>query len=114
MSYQFKKYTGDAIAAILDKITNDGVSSAKIADVQLNATDWQGETSPYSQIVTIEGITENTQVDLTPDVQQLSIFYNKDLSFVTENDGGIVTVYAIGQKPENDYTIQATLTEVSK
>jgi hypothetical protein len=51
-------------------------------------------------------------VDLTPDVQQLAVFYDKDLTFVTENEGGVVTVYAIGQKPTSDYTIQVTITEV--
>ena len=30
----------------------------------------------------------------------------------TKNVGGIVTVYAVGQKPANDYTIQVTITEV--
>ena len=45
-------------------------------------------------------------------MEQLAIFYNKDLTFVTENEDGVVTVYAIGQKPTNDYTIQATITEV--
>ena len=91
-----------------------GVSSnARIADVVLLADAWIGENTPYSQVVTIPTVTSNTQVDLTPSVEQLSIFYNKDLAFVTENDDGVVTVYAIGQKPMNDYTIQATLTEVN-
>jgi hypothetical protein len=52
-------------------------------------------------------------VDLTPSVEQLTIFHDKDLAFVTENEDGTVTVYAIGQKPENDYTIQATIKEVA-
>ena len=39
-------------------------------------------------------------------------FYEKDITFVTENEGGVVTVYVIGQKPTNDYTIQVTITEV--
>ena len=52
-------------------------------------------------------------MDLTPDVEQLAVFYEKDLCFVTENEGGVVTVYAIGQKPANDYTIQVTITEVA-
>ena len=86
----------------------------RIAYVEILSSLWQGEESPYSQIVKIDGVTKNTQVDLTPSVEQLSIFYNKDLCFVTENKGGIVFVYAIGQKPQNDYTIQATLTEVRK
>ena len=85
----------------------------RIADVDLLAANWVGTTSPYSQVVNIEGVTEYSQVDLTPNIEQLVVFYQKDLGFVTENEDGIVTVYAIGQKPENDYTIQVTITEVN-
>ena len=86
--------------------------SARVASIDLFAANWIGDSHPYSQVVKIDGITENSQVDLTPSVEQLVIFYEKDLGFVTENQDGIVTVYAIGQKPENDYTIQVTITEV--
>lgn len=86
--------------------------AARIANVVLLADAWKGTESPYSQVVAVSGVTSNTQVDLTPSVEQLAVFHNKDLAFVTENEGGVVTVYAIGQKPANDYTIQATLTEV--
>lgn len=88
-------------------------AKAKIGYVQILASKWVGETSPYSQVVAVEGVTENSQVDLTPNVGQLAIFHHKDLAFVTENEGGVVTVYAIGEKPENDYTIQVTITEVA-
>lgn len=88
-------------------------NSVRIANVDLIAENWVGETNPYSQIVEIDGVTEYSQVDLTPSVEQLVAFYEKDLTFVTENDGGVVTVYAIGQKPMNDYTIQVTITEVN-
>ena len=87
-------------------------TNARIAYVDLLAANWIGDKSPYSQVVDIYGITEYSQVDLTPSIEQLVIFYEKDLGFVTENEDGIVTVYAIGQKPENDYTIQVTITEV--
>lgn len=87
-------------------------SSARIAEVVLLSSKWGGSNSPYSQVVQIAGVTENTQVDLTPSIEQLAIFHDKDLSFVTENDGGVVTVYALGDKPANDYTIQVTMTEV--
>ena len=87
-------------------------SSARIAYVDLLSANWVGETSPYSQVVEIEGVTENSQVDLTPSIEQLITFYDKDLGFVTENEDGVVTVYAIGQKPANDYIIQVTITEV--
>ena len=88
-------------------------SSARIAYIDLLAANWVGDSNPYSQVVKIDGITENSQVDLTPSIEQLVIFYEKDLGFVTENDDGVVTVYAIGQKPENDYSMQVTITEVN-
>ena len=88
------------------------IPTVRISEVTLLSSAWVGTKSPYSQVVNIEGVTEYSQVDLTPSIEQLVIFYEKDLGFVTENEDGIVTVYAIGQKPENDYTIQVTLTEV--
>ena len=86
--------------------------SARIGEVELLASAWEGNEALYSQVVSIDGVTNTTQVDLTPSVEQLAIFYEKDLTFVTENEGGVVTVYAIGQKPVHDYTIQVTMTEV--
>lgn len=86
---------------------------AKIGEVNLLAKNWIGVDNLYSQVVNLDGVTENSQVDLTPSVEQLAIFYDKSLAFVAENEDGVVTVYAIGQKPENDYTIQVTITEVS-
>lgn len=87
-------------------------SVARIGEITLLSVRWEGEGNLYSQVVYVEGITEYSQVDITPSVEQLVIFYEKDLCFVTENDGGVLTVYAIGQKPENDYTLQVTITEV--
>lgn len=88
-------------------------NTIRVANVNLLAANWVGDQNPYSQVVEIEGITPYSQVDLTPDVAQLVVFYEKDLTFVTENEDGVVTVYAIGQKPENDYTVQVTITEVN-
>jgi hypothetical protein len=106
----------DVSNIIEDKIKEIGVNitaaPARIGSVELLADKWVGTSSPYSQVVTVDGATENSQVDLTPSVEQLAIFHHKDLAFVTENEDGIVTVYAIGQKPENDYVIQVTITEV--
>lgn len=80
--------------------------------ITLYADAWVGNESPYSQIVEIEGVTETSKVDLSPSAEQLEVFRAKDLALVTENDNGIVTVYAIGQKPTMDYTIQVTIAEV--
>ena len=82
----------------------------KIAEVELLAANWVGESSPYSQVVTIDGVTPNTQVDLTPSAEEMEAFRVKELALVAENHNGVVTVYAIGQKPVNDYVMQVTLT----
>lgn len=101
-----------AVKKYLDENGVQSESPAKIGYVTLLADSWVGSESLYSQVVNIEGVTKNSQVDLTPSVEQLAIFYEKDITFVTENVGGVVTVYVIGQKPQNDYTIQVTITEV--
>ena len=89
-----------------------GYVQARATSVTLLASAWTGSNSLYSQVVTIDGITEYSKVDLLPSVEQLAIFFNKNVAFVTENEDGVVTVYAIGDKPTLDYTMQVQITEV--
>ena len=89
-----------------------GANAVRLGSVTLLASAWAGSDNLYSQVVTIDGATERSQVNLTPSVEQMATFYEKDITFITENDGGVVTVYVIGQKPQNDYTIQASLVEM--
>lgn len=105
-------YTREIIS-LLELKQAAGGSAIRVAEINLLAASWTGDTSPYAQRVTIDGVTPYSQVDLKPSVEQLSIFHDKDLSFVAENEDGDVTVYAIGDKPTNDYTIQVSITEVS-
>ena len=120
-------YTENGVVYTLDLNTNNPVNptaynigfsarnekpSITVGEVELLAANWTGSNNLHSQVVSIDGVTENSRIDLTPSVEQLAVFYDKDLAFVTENEDGIVTVYAIGQRPENDYTIQVTITEV--
>lgn len=104
--------TNERIARAVSAYLVDNPVTSRVEEITLTAAGWVGTESPYSQVVTIPGVTENSQVDLKPSAEQLAIFHDKDLAFVTENEDGVVTVYAIGQKPENDYTIQVTITEV--
>lgn len=92
--------------------TLNAKSLIKTAFITLYASKWEGNDNRYYQTLTIDGATKYTKVDLQPNAEQLVIFYEKDIAFVTENENGNITVYCIGQKPLNDYTIQATLTEV--
>lgn len=103
--------------AILKTLTVNGVTYSvttptPVTSVTLLASAWEGDGNLYSQVVTVPGVTEKSQVNLTPTVEQLTIFYEKDLTFVSENNGGVVTIYVIGQKPQNDYTIPANIVEV--
>lgn len=91
----------------------NGFAALRVAEITLLAKNWVDASNWYYQVVNIAGVTEYSQVDLTPSIEQLAIFHDKDLAFVTENEDGVVTVYAIGDKPNNDYTIQVTIKEVS-
>lgn len=88
------------------------VSVAPTASVTLLADGWEGSGDAYSQVVELAGVTSHTKVDLQPTPEQVEIFLAKTVAFVAENNDGVVTVYSIGDKPKNDYTIQVTLTEV--
>lgn len=89
------------------------IPQTRLSTISLPASEWVGEESPYSQVVFIDGVTEYSKVDLQPSVEQLVIFHDKDIAFSAENEDGVITVFVVGDKPSNDYTIQATVTEVS-
>lgn len=103
--------------AMLKTLTINGVTYnvtpvVPASSVTLLASAWVGDGDAYSQVVEIPGVTAHTRVDLQLTLEQLAIFHDKDLAFVTENEDGVVTVSALGDKPTNDYTMQVTLTEV--
>lgn len=71
--------------------------------------------SRYGQVVNVNNavITPNSKVDLQLSSEQMIIFKEKDLDFVAENEDGVVTIYCIGNIPEYNYRLQATVTEVT-
>jgi hypothetical protein len=86
------------------------------ASIKLYADRWvqsKNEQRWHQEVVVSNAtVTKYSKIDLQLSAEQIMIFYEKDLAFVTENDGGQVTVYCIGRVPENDYVIQATVSEV--
>lgn len=105
---------GDIVTNTIKILVEEGSKQpvAKIIDISLPAADWIGDESPYYQTFTDDDITSNSKIDLQPSPEQLCIFHNKDLAFTTSNEEGTVKIYSIGDKPTNDYVIQATITEV--
>ena len=82
------------------------------ASITLRAAAWLDNGSHYSQVVTLANVTSLTKVDLQPTVAQLDTLHEQSLGFYTINSNGSVTVYAVGNKPLQDFTFQVTMTEV--
>ena len=114
MSLSARLSNPTVLKANVTGLSSNGVSVAptRLASVTLLASAWEGEGKLFSQVVNVDGSTPYSKVDLQPSVEQLAIFHEKDIAFSTENEDGVVTVYVIGDRPNNDYTIQATVTEV--
>ena len=78
----------------------------KSTTITLTVADWVGTASPYSQVVTVDGITAMSKIDIQPTPEQLSA-----VTLMIVNDNGIATAYAIGFKPTKDYTMKILITE---
>ena len=78
--------------------------------------DEQPVPNRYYQLVTVNNaiVTRNSKIDLQPSPEQLAIFHEKDLTFTTINRSGSVRVCVVGQKPTQEYTIQATVMDVAE
>lgn len=87
-------------------------TAPKITTISIPAASWTGNAAPYSQVVTVNGVTANSKVDLQPTATQIIALQDADIMLMTENNDGVVTVYAIGGVPISDYTMQALITEV--
>lgn len=89
-----------------------GGGGGKQVSVSLPASGWKNAVSPFMQVVTVDGVSLNSKVDLLADVTQAEKL--KRTALLAVNDSGTVTVYAIGDKPDGDLSLQAVLTDVVK
>jgi hypothetical protein len=114
---------GKRTFAELEYISVDSFILPTPSSVTLVAESWRpvldddGNAIPnrYYQPVTVNNavITPNSKVDLQPTPEDLAIFHDKDITFTAINNKGNVRVCLVGQIPQNNYTIQTTVTEVS-
>lgn len=86
-----------------------------IVDVHLKANEWteSKDMTHYTQDVVILNATEKTKVDLQPSPEQLVSMINSGIIMFVANDNGNIKVYSVGEKPDTDIVIQATIKEVS-
>ena len=95
--------------------TADGAIAVlpRIATITLAAAAWEGTTNPWSQAVSVAGVTESTKADLQPSAQLIVELQDAEISLMIENNNGALVCYAIGNKPTTDYTMQVLLQEVA-
>ena len=90
--------------------------SGKQASIRLDSihlTDnWSG-SGPYTQDISLEGITPNSKVDIQPSAEVFaSLFLDGVTALWIQNDGGTLTACALGAVPSEEMTVQCTVTEV--
>ena len=115
---------GDGVSSFadLEYISVDSFLLPKPVSVTLYADKWEqvvdiggaDVVDTYSQVVTVENavITPNSKVDLQPTTSDLCRLYDWGITLTTENNGGLVKVYAVGGQPDASLSIQATVSEV--
>lgn len=105
--------SGGSIEVTMDgPFSGGGGSSAKMNTIFAAVNNWKGGTSPYFQIVTIENISVNSKVDLQMSAEQLEALSDQSVAFTCSNNGGIATLYAIGDKPNITCEFQVTMSDV--
>ena len=87
-------------------------NAPKLTNVTMLASAWTGTSQPYSQAVTCSGINANSKLDLQPTPVQIVGLQSDEISLMLTNNNGVVTAWAIGNKPTSDYTIDVLVTEV--
>lgn len=105
---------GGGIVVELSGPFSGGGSLGRIIQVTLPMENWKGAKSPYSMALVIDGLSVRSRIDLWPSVDNLESLRIMGSGLCAENNGGAVTVYALGNKPNANITVQATITEVSE
>ena len=102
-------YTKDEIDEI---VANIEVPTETIVMITLSASDWSATDDAddmYVQSIYINNITTTSRVNLYLNAEQIAELQDANITFTTENDNGVVKVYAIGGKPSKDYEVQASI-----
>lgn len=103
---------GDLTVIMEGPFSGGGGTEAKNTKMNAPASEWKGSISPYSQVVQVDGVSVRSKVDIQLSVEQMELFHNQDITFTTENRGGVVTLFAVGDKPSADCEFFITLSEV--
>ena len=87
-------------------------SQDRLVNVSLPKSGWKGTTNPWSQTVTISGLTTSSKLDLSPTAQQIVSLQEQEITLMMSNENGVAVAYAIGGKPATDMNMQVLISEV--
>lgn len=94
--------------------TSGGSADApKLTTVTIPASGWSGESNPYSQVISCNGVNVASKLDLQPTPAQIVELQDAEISLMLTNNQGVVTAWAIGGKPTQDYEMAVLITEVT-
>ncbi len=96
----------------LTDVSGGGAAAPKLTSVTMLATNWAGNSNPYSQVVTCNGVNVNSKLDLQPTPNQIVELQDAEISLMLTNTKGVVTAWAIGGKPTSDMIMDVLITEV--
>lgn len=103
-----------ALVTPLDEryIPNSIARMPKSTTITLTATIWRGTTSPYWQRISMQGLTPNSMITIHPTPEQLAELQDTEITLMIANDNGVITAYAMNNKPTKDLTMQVLITEI--
>ena len=108
--------TSQGVTSKLDYAALADAVNARGAVVKGQATlsaSWTG-SGPYAQSLSIAGATANSKIDLQPDAALLARMAADGVTALwVQNDGGALTVCALGAPLSASATVQYTRTEVA-
>ncbi len=107
-------YTGNADIRGA-QVSNEGWETLDIGSIldirqsiYLSASSWAG-SDPYTQTVTLYGLTKKTQIDIQPSETIYDQLVSDGVRYLAiKNDNGTFTAIAKGGKPSIDLTVQGT------
>lgn len=86
---------------------------SKVVNITFVAANWSELGFGYKQTVVVPDGGANTMVSLQPTPAQVVLLMEAGVNaLMVNNNGGVFEAYAVGEKPNAEITLQATLTEV--
>ncbi len=90
-----------------------GDAGVTLGSITLVAGGWSG-SGPYAQTAALAGLPAAAMVNLQPTAEQLMLLQQQGVTVLTAaNQDGVLTVYALGAAPQDELTLQVTVTPVS-